>query len=188
MADSDALKVCLVGNTSVGKTCIVNRLVKGVFNNSEKPTIGSNFVTTCITVDGKPFRLAIWAGQEKYRSMVSMYYRGSVGALIVYDVTQTQSFQDVKMWYDELTNTEKEVQVIIVGNKCDLPERSVSTEDGQRIASDLHCLFCEVSALTGQSINECFVKLAKNIKVPDAGPQYGINPAQPAKQQQDGCC
>ncbi|EDR26293.1 RAB, putative [Entamoeba dispar SAW760] len=187
----EAAKMCLVGDTSVGKTCIVNRLVKGVFNNSEKSTIGSNFVTASIQVDNKPFRLAIWdtAGQEKYRSMVSMYYRGSLGAMLVYDVTQESSFQDVRMWLDELKNTEKDIAVIIVGNKCDLvANRVVSTVDGEKLAEELHCLFCEVSALDGTNITHAFTELAKHMKLPEEGPQYGLTPNQLNKQNNNNCC
>ena len=186
----EAVKICLVGDTSVGKTCIVNRLVKGIFNTSEKSTIGSNFVTESVPVNGEQFRLAIWdtAGQEKYRSMVSMYYRGSFGAMIVYDITHPQSFQNVRVWHEELRYTEKDIPVIIVGNKTDMESnRIVTKHDGSSLAKELNCLFMEVSALKGDNIVEAFVELAKNIKLPtEQGLQYGLD--QSKNNQNTECC
>ncbi|KAL7714603.1 Rab family GTPase [Entamoeba marina] len=187
--NEEAAKICLIGDTSVGKTCIVNRLTKGIFNTSEKSTIGSNFVTTSILVNNKPFPLAIWdtAGQEKYRSMVSMYYRGSHGAVLVFDVTQENSFQSMQTWYDELRNTEKDIPVMILANKCDLEQdRVVNKEESQQLAKDLSCSYYEVSALTGQNIQDAFIELAKHMDPPSGTPSYGLSAN--SNGNGDGCC
>ena len=147
----DAIKLCIIGDSGVGKTCISSRLVDGAFKPDEKSTIGASFVSTTI----ENTKIVIWdtAGQEKYRSMVGMYYRGASGAIIVYDITNKQSFVDVTTWHTDLMKTATDdIALCVVGNKSDLTDfRQVPTEEGQELAEKLGALFYEGSALNGQS-------------------------------------
>ncbi|KAL7718881.1 Rab family GTPase [Entamoeba marina] len=159
-------KICLVGDQGVGKTSLVNRYSKNTFSNLEKSTIGANFIATSITKNGREVKLALWdtAGQEKYRSMVSMYYRGAVGAIIVFDVTNRETFESLRGWCDDLVRAEPDVVCIIVGNKCDsAQERLVSAEEGQQMAHDIGALYTEASAKTGENVKESFGKLFDSI-------------------------
>ncbi|KAL7718707.1 Small GTPase RAB [Entamoeba marina] len=160
----DAVKLCIIGDSGVGKTCISSRLVDGTFKPDEKSTIGASFVTTNI----ENSKIVIWdtAGQEKYRSMVGMYYRGASGAIIVYDITNKTTFSDLKAWHTDLMKTATDdIALSIVGNKCDLESaRQVTTEEGKEFAAGLNATFMEVSAMSGTNVTELFVDITRKIK------------------------
>ena len=153
---SSKMKICMLGDASVGKTCIVSRFVKDIFDNEESATIAANFVETSITTTNKTIDVAIWdtAGQEKYRSMVGMYYRQSNGAVIVYDITNLKSFEHIEDWYKDLKASCPEVAIALIGNKSDDKEhRCVTAEEGSELAKKLKIpVFFEVSALNGESL------------------------------------
>ncbi|ELP90066.1 RAB, putative [Entamoeba invadens IP1] len=184
-------KVCLCGSQGVGKTCLVNRYTKNTFNQAEKATIGANFVATSYMRKGQEIKLALWdtAGQEKYKSMVSMYYRGSRGAVIVYDVTNPTTFDDVRMWQSELLKAEPEVVCMLLGNKSDAgADRVVKTEDAQRLATELGMLYAEASAKTGNGVKDAFVKLFDAINLDDQMGQKETLQLNKGKEQDSGCC
>ncbi|KAL7719931.1 Rab family GTPase [Entamoeba marina] len=164
----DSMKICLIGDLSVGKTCIVSRLVKNHFNDEEKATVAASFMTTSLTYDDKTYDISIWdtAGQEKYRSMVGMYYRGSSGAIIVYDITSDASFKHVETWCKDLRDAVPDVAIALVGNKMDQTElRKVDTTDGAALADDLKInVFMECSALSGENVKLVFGELLKRMK------------------------
>ena len=155
-------KIVLLGDTAVGKTSLCARLVNGTFDSFTEPTIGAAFLTKTVQTGDITHRLEIWdtAGQERYKSLAPMYYRGATAALIVYDVTNEESFQGAKTWVEELRRQGKpNVVIILVGNKYDLLEdhnkREVDVADYLNENSDrIH--FYQASCKTGKNINEIF--------------------------------
>ena len=133
--DYDALlKIVLIGDSGVGKSNLLSRFVKNEFNLESKTTIGVEFATKNIQTDsGQHLKAQIWdtAGQERFRAVASTYYRGAVGAMIVYDITKYKSFEGVEKWYEELKQyADDGIKVMLVGNKTDLKKlREVKTEE-----------------------------------------------------------
>ena len=160
-------KIIIVGNSGVGKSNILGRYIKNEFNEETKSTVGVEFASKKVNVNGVNIKLQIWdtAGQERYRSITSAYYKGSKGCFIVYDITSPQSYEDIEKWYDEIQKTgEKGLSVILIGNKCDLEdERKVTIEMGENKARDLNCPFFETSALNNIRIEDVFQSIAENI-------------------------
>ncbi|ELP85090.1 RAB, putative [Entamoeba invadens IP1] len=159
-------KLCLLGNASVGKSCLIDRLVKGTFSDEVHSTVSCNYVKRTFIVNGIVQDVSIWdtAGQEKYRSISEMYYRGSAGALVVFDVTDTKSFDSLKRWFNELKNVSPKCEVLLVGNKIDLDtERQITTQMAESFARDHLCEYCEVSAKTGKRVVETFEKIVLKI-------------------------
>merc|ERR1719158_1486425 len=127
-------KVVLIGDSGVGKSNLLTRFTRDEFKSDSKSTIGVEFATQTIQVDKKNIKAQIWdtAGQERYRAITSAYYRGAVGALLVYDITREVSFEDVKsIWLQELrTHADEKIVIMLVGNKSDLRHlRHVTTEE-----------------------------------------------------------
>ena len=150
---------------SVGKSSLISQYVKKQFPDSPFPTIGIEFTTKIIKLrGGQLIKAQIWdtAGQEKYKSITSHHYRRAVGALLVYDITRRNTFDDCLKWYAELKNyTEKECIICIVGNKLDLVKdfpnrREVDEEEGKNFAKKNKALFYETSAKSFNSVNNCF--------------------------------
>ena len=155
-------KIVLLGDTAVGKTSLCARLVNGTFDSFSEPTIGAAFLTKTVQTGDITHRLEIWdtAGQERYKALAPMYYRGATAALIVYDVTNEESFQGAKKWIEELRGQGKpNVIIILVGNKYDLLEysnkREVDVADYlNENSGKIH--FYQASCKTGKNINEIF--------------------------------
>ena len=160
-------KIIIVGNSGVGKSNILGRYIKNEFNEETKSTVGVEFASKKVNVNGVNIKLQIWdtAGQERYRSITSAYYKGSKGCFIVYDITSSQSFENIEKWYEEISKTgDKSLSIILIGNKCDLEdERKVTIEMGENKARDINCPFFETSALNNIRIEEVFQKMAENI-------------------------
>ncbi|KAH9515533.1 Ras- protein Rab-22A [Bulinus truncatus] len=159
------VKVCLLGESGVGKSSIVMRFVADKFKNALESTIGASFMTKTIFLEGNTFKFQIWdtAGQEKYRALAPMYYRGSAAAIIVYDVTRETSFHAVKGWVHELQrHGPSKIVIAIAGNKCDLEDlREVRERDAQEYAREIGAIFCETSAMTAVNIAELFDAIAR---------------------------
>ncbi|KAH0792451.1 small GTP-binding protein [Histomonas meleagridis] len=160
MSDSKELKLVLIGNSYVGKTCVVKKATSGVFTEDTTATLGASYVSKLINVGNIEVRLQIWdtAGQERYRGMTPMYYRGAHIALIVYSITDRESFEGIDGWYESLReNTDSDILIFLVGNKYDLEEsREISTEEGQAKADSIRAHFYEVSAKTNYGIDDLF--------------------------------
>jgi len=144
-------KVVLIGDSGVGKSNLLTRFTRDEFKADSKSTIGVEFATQTIQVDKKTIKAQIWdtAGQERYRAITSAYYRGAVGALLVYDVTKQATFESVKtMWLDELKqNADANIIIMLVGNKKDLSHiRDVTTEEARNFAEKNQLSFIETSA------------------------------------------
>ena len=160
------IKIVLLGQSSAGKTCIATRYVKGTFLSTSVSTVGASYLTKSATYEGTTYDLNIWdtAGQELYRSLTPMYYRNAHAAIIVFDVTNRQSFQAAQKWVDELRGTGENSYVVVVGNKIDLDEaRQVSEADGEALCKELKCQYIETSALTGAGISYLFQMVIKGI-------------------------
>jgi len=165
-------KIIIIGDTSVGKTAILSKYLKGVFPTSPLSTVATEFATKIIQIkEGGYIKAQIWdtAGQEKYKSITYHHYRKSVGGIIVYDITKKSTFDNVKNWYEDLINLgEKGCVIALVGNKLDLIERNerkreVSKAEAQGYADDNHMLFFETSAYNGNNINDIFEELLQTI-------------------------
>ncbi|KAL8113068.1 ras-related protein RABA1f-like [Apium graveolens] len=165
-ADEDydyLFKVVLIGDSGVGKSNLLSRFTRNEFSLESKSTIGVEFATRSITVDDKLIKAQIWdtAGQERYRAITSAYYRGAVGALLVYDVTRNVTFQNVERWLKELRDhTDANIVVMLVGNKADLRHlRAISTEDAQAFAERESTFFMETSALESLNVESAFTEV-----------------------------
>ncbi|CAI8591068.1 unnamed protein product [Vicia faba] len=169
-ADDDydyLFKVVLIGDSGVGKSNLLSRFTKNEFSLESKSTIGVEFATRSIKVDDKVIKAQIWdtAGQERYRAITSAYYRGAVGALLVYDVTRHVTFENVERWLKELRDhTDTNIVVMLVGNKADLRHlRAVSTEDSTAFAEREHTFFMETSALESLNVENAFTEVLTQI-------------------------
>jgi small GTP-binding protein len=158
------MKVVLVGDTKVGKTCLLNRLTTGSFRDTAA-TIGAAFQTHTLQTTTGSRTLQIWdtAGQEKYRSLAPMYYRAAQVALICFDLTNRESYEAVGPWADELAEkTSSDIQTIMVGNKADLTDaRAITTEEARELAFEKGAAhYVECSAKSGDGVIDLFMKVA----------------------------
>ncbi|KYQ93937.1 Rab GTPase [Tieghemostelium lacteum] len=161
------IKIVLLGEMNTGKTCIAHRLVRNEFGATDS-TIGAAFLVKTLVVDNISVKLEIWdtAGQERYRSLIPMYYRGAAAAVIVYDITKKNTFeQSLKKWVTELQkHASPNLILALAGNKCDLPNREVSVDEVSRYISELgEAIFFETSAATNHNINELFVEICRKL-------------------------
>lgn len=160
-------RLLLVGNSGVGKTCILIRFVENTYSESYLNTIGIDFKIRTVIVDGKRIKFQIWdtAGQERFYSITGACYRRALGIMLVYDVTNEASFMNITKWMDKIAeNANKEVAKILVANKCDLDgKRRISQEAGESLADALEISYIEVSALSNRNVEEAFISLARNI-------------------------
>ncbi|KAK8612307.1 hypothetical protein V6N13_092423 [Hibiscus sabdariffa] len=161
-------KIVLIGDSGVGKSNILSRFTRNEFCLDSKSTIGVEFATRTLEVEGKTVKAQIWdtAGQERYRAITSAYYRGAVGALLVYDITKRQTFDNTVRWLKELReHAGSNIAVIMmVGNKSDLNHlRAVSKEDADSFAEKEGLLFFETSALGALNIDKAFQKILMDI-------------------------
>lgn len=158
------MKLLLVGDSGVGKSCLLLRFVDDKFNPSFITTIGIDFKIKTIELNGQRIKLQVWdtAGQERFRTITTAYYRGAMGIIIVYDACDENSFESVKKWYQTVNQHAKDdAQLFLVGNKCDDEEsRQVSSKQGELLAQELGVPFLESSAKSGYNVSEVFYKLA----------------------------
>ncbi|KAK2980442.1 hypothetical protein RJ640_013996 [Escallonia rubra] len=160
-------KIVIIGDSAVGKSNLLSRYARNEFNLHSKATIGVEFQTRSIEIDGKEVKAQIWdtAGQERFRAVTSAYYRGAVGALIVYDITRHTTFESVKRWLEELnTHSDTTVAKMLVGNKCDLENiRDISVEEGKNLAEAEGLFFIETSALDSTNVKKAFEIVIREI-------------------------
>ena len=161
------LKYIIIGDAAVGKSNLLLRFAQNDFKSEYQLTIGVEFGAKNIDIDNKKYRLQIWdtAGQENYRSITRAYYKNSVCAILVYDITNRDSFEHISSWIEDcLAQSPKTVFMVLVGNKSDLNEkRKVKTEEGQQLAKNHNMLFYETSAKTGENVDIIFEDSAKEI-------------------------
>ncbi|KAI5657219.1 hypothetical protein M9H77_26012 [Catharanthus roseus] len=169
-ADEDydyLFKVVLIGDSGVGKSNLLSRFTRNEFSQESKSTIGVEFATRSIQVDDKVVKAQIWdtAGQERYRAITSAYYRGAVGALLVYDVTRHVTYENVERWLKELRDhTDVNIVIMLVGNKADLRHlRAVPTTDAKAFAERENTFFMETSALEAFNVENAFTEVLTQI-------------------------
>ena len=188
-------KLLLIGDSGVGKSCLLLRFADDTYTESYISTIGVDFKIRSIELDGKTVKLQIWdtAGQERFRTITSSYYRGAHGIIIVYDVTDKESFQNIQHWLQEIDKYANEgVMKLLVGNKSDLQSKKVvSYDEAKELADSLGIGFIETSAKNAHNVEQAFTKMALEMKtkvkttVPTK-PTKLMRPGTPVKQ--GGCC
>ena len=161
-------KVLLLGDSTVGKTCILLKYTDKVFQDIHMMTIGLDYrLKTMKLKSGKDVKLQIWdtAGQDRFRSITKNFYRGSHGIILIYDVTSIRSFENVKTWVEQIhEEISDKVVIYLVGNKMDMTEeRKVSTEEGKKLAEELGLPFTETSAKTGENIEKIFEDIIEDL-------------------------
>lgn len=167
------IKVIIIGNSSVGKSCILMRYVDDEFTTSFISTIGIDFKIKTVEVDGLRIKVQLWdtAGQERFQSITQAYYRGAMGVIIVYDVTNRETFDKVRQWMNSLNRHTDNIPKLIIGNKIDLRDTDTNTEteknnvreeDGNALAFEYDCKFIEVSAKRNYKINEAFTTIIRD--------------------------
>ncbi|KAK7067922.1 Ras-related protein Rab-10 [Halocaridina rubra] len=170
-------KLLLIGDSGVGKTCILFRFSDDAFNTTFISTIGIDFKIKTIELRGKKIKLQIWdtAGQERFHTITTSYYRGAMGIMLVYDITNSKSFDNIAKWLrniDEHAN--EDVEKMILGNKCDMEDKRVIPKaKGEAIAIEHNIRFLETSAKANINIEQAFLELAEAIlnKTPGRDPQ-----------------
>jgi len=160
-------KVVLIGDSGVGKSNLLSRFTRNEFNLESKTTIGVEFATKSIVTEGKTIKAQIWdtAGQERYRAITSAYYRGAVGALLVYDISKHITFENVERWLKELRDhADVKIVIMLVGNKSDLRHlRAVQTSEAMAFAEAHDLAFIETSALDSTGVETAFHRILTEI-------------------------
>ena len=167
--DEIKYKLIVIGDENVGKTSIINRFKSNQFTGEYEPTVGLDFQSMSLYIDDQNVTLLLYdtAGQEKYRSLIPLYTKDAHIIFLIYDISNYDSFTNVEKWYDALSNVNKEEAIFfLVGNKVDLvEERKVKEEEGKEFAEQHNFIFQEISALTGDGIQELFMnKLLNQIR------------------------
>jgi small GTP-binding protein len=157
-------KLVFLGEQSVGKTSLITRFMYDSFDNTYQATIGIDFLSKTMYLEDRTVRLQLWdtAGQERFRSLIPSYIRDSTVAVVVYDVTNINSFNQTNKWIDDVrTERGTDVIIVLVGNKTDLADkRQVSIDEGERKAKELNVMFIETSAKTGYNVKQLFRRVA----------------------------
>jgi small GTP-binding protein len=160
-------KTVLIGDSGVGKSNLLSRFTKNEFNLESKTTIGVEFATKSVVLEGKVVKAQIWdtAGQERYRAITSAYYRGAVGALLVYDICKPATLENASRWLKELRDhADSHVVVMLVGNKTDLKHlRAIKQEEGASFAQRENLFFIETSALDANNVEAAFHRILSEI-------------------------
>nr|XP_057930780.1 ras-related protein Rab-8B-like [Doryrhamphus excisus] len=160
-------KLLLIGDSGVGKTCLLFRFSEDSFNTTFISTIGIDFKIRTIELDGKRVKLQIWdtAGQERFRTITTAYYRGAMGIMLVYDISSEKSFENIKNWIRNIEeHASSDVEKMILGNKCDMADRrQVSKDRGEKLAIDYGVKFLETSAKTSLNVEEAFYSMGRDI-------------------------
>ncbi|XP_011441468.3 ras-related protein Rab-26-like isoform X4 [Crassostrea angulata] len=190
-------KVMLIGDSGVGKTCLLVRFKDGAFlSGSFISTVGIDFRNKVVDVEGTKVKLQIWdtAGQERFRSVTHAYYRDAHALLLLYDVSNKASFDNIRAWLGEINEyAQEDVVIMLLGNKADMTsERVIRTEDGERLANEYNVAFMETSAKTGMNVDLAFMAVAKDLKMKKTrkptDPKFSVTDYVNQEKQSVGCC
>lgn len=196
-----SVKTVVVGDSSVGKTCLLCRFVREVFEEDQPPTLGVEFMAKILRgKSGDRIELQLWdtAGQELFRSVTRGYYRGSIGAFLVFDITKRRSFDSIVRWLSDVRSTAREgVVTVLIGNKLDLAAtREVTVEQAQAFAQKNDMMYFETSAKTGENVEAAMTSLLDKVEKLIADGKYdgkigidaiGVRPEESVKKS-EGCC
>ena len=167
MKEQYKFKIVIIGDSGVGKTNLVRRFIQNSFTLNTQATVGCEFYSNNYSINDKLFKVEIWdtAGQERYKSITAAYYKGASGAILVYDVTNRTSFNNVDRWFQEIKDcSSADIKILMVGNKTDLEDNIVvSKEMSSNKASDLNIPVIETSALNASNVKEAFHLMIKEI-------------------------
>mmetsp|Transcript_20454 Transcript_20454/g.47836 ORF Transcript_20454/g.47836 Transcript_20454/m.47836 type:complete len:210 (-) Transcript_20454:230-859(-) len=194
------IKLLLIGDSGVGKSCLLLRFSDDAFNTSFITTIGIDFKIRTVELDGKRCKLQIWdtAGQERFRTITTAYYRGAMGILLVYDITDEQSFSNIRNWMRQIEqHASDSVNKVLIGNKCDMVEKKkVDTARGQALADEFGVKFFETSAKNNIMVEQAFLTIARDVMkrlmvqsppAPVASPIIKPSPQQPQGKKDCAC-
>jgi Ras-related protein Rab-10 len=162
-------KLLLIGDSGVGKTCVLFRFSDDTFNTTFISTIGIDFKIKTVELQGKKIKLQIWdtAGQERFHTITTSYYRGANGILLVYDITNPKSFDNISKWLRNINeHASEDVERMLIGNKCDMDDkRLISEERGRGVAEENGIKFFETSAKDNINIEQAFITVSSNTEI-----------------------
>jgi small GTP-binding protein len=194
MAASDTrktFKFIVIGSSGVGKTAILKRLVDDVFVPESQSTIGVEFLASQLEVDGQSIKLQIWdtAGQERFRSIAKAYFRSAIGVLLVFDLADRRTFDDLNHWLTDIHQLcDPNAVVTLIGNKLDLKNRAVTSQEAEAFAQLHQLTYFETSALGGDNIDEAFHRTASMILRKNLSGTTPVSATVKTNQRQSGCC
>ena len=192
--------ILLLGDTSVGKTCLISRYANGVFREDYIQTVGIDYVSKQEIINDKNINIKLWdtAGQERFKALTPTYLRGAEGIVLVYDVTNLESFESLKFWIESLKSNlgENSLPIVINGNKIDLDDRDVSSEDAKKFAQSNNFKYFETSAKSGIGVDELFREIVNQIlekkdkteDVKDERKSLKLQNVKGNNQKKKGCC
>jgi small GTP-binding protein len=192
-----SVKTIIVGDSGVGKTSISFRFIKNFFKHTAPATLGVEFMSKIIATKSRRIEFQLWdtAGQELFRSVTRAYYRGAIGAFIVFDLTQRATFMDLRRWIADVQATAlPEVVTILLGNKSDLTAaREVSREEAEQLAAEKKIMYFETSAFTGDNVEDAMLACLAEVEVLMDSGRYQTSEAmpileQPGEEKRTRCC
>ena len=189
-----SFKILLLGDTSVGKTCFLKRYTDNTFQDAYLSTIGFDYKFKTVTLEnGKKARVQLWdtAGQERFRTIAKSYYKGAHGIILMYDVSNKKSFDNIRKWISQINEqAKKNICVILIANKIDTDERTVTKEEGEALAQKFKLKFFEASAKEKINVDEAFDQIIKDIsEVYESSKNEGIQiTAKDKKEKKKKCC
>ena len=165
--DNMVAKILTIGESGVGKTCILLRYTDNKFIKHHLTTIGIDYKTKDVNINNKSIKLKIWdtAGQERFRNITQQYYKGADGIVLVFDLTDRNSFEKIREWVKQIQSyTQKEsIAIVLLGNKCDAENKAVTSQEANEIANEYNMKFFETSAMNNINIEESFTQLSTQI-------------------------
>lgn len=186
------LKILIIGESAVGKSCLLIRYTSNQFQETFMTTIGVDFKTKYLDIDGQNVKLQIWdtAGQERFRAITKAYYRGAHGILVVFDISRRETFEKTRLWIDSIRESSQSggIDAILIGNKADL-SRAVTREEAEELAKDYGIQYYETSAKENKNVDTAFYELAKMAlaRYKTAAPAATSQPVPRKDQSNDGC-